>query len=91
MKIIGIHIYDGDRHHAKSPTEVLKGLKPGWFPFGNYPEPRCVDGRWNIGMELYQETMYNLFEDTPKVSVTGIVGKNGSGKSTLIDYLLMIS
>ncbi|MBQ9677047.1 MAG: AAA family ATPase [Prevotella sp.] len=90
MKIIGIHIYDGDGHRAKSPTEVLKGLKAGWFPFGDYPEPQHVDGRWTIGREFYQNTMYNLFEDTPKVYITGIVGKNGSGKSTLIDYLLMI-
>ena len=90
MKIIGIKVLNG-MGHAKSAPEVMKGLKPGWFPLGNYVRPSRKNGRWFPEYSPEKSRLYNvLFEELPKISVCGIVGKNGSGKSTLIDYLMMI-
>ena len=89
MRIIGVRIHSGDGL-LKSPTEVMRGVKAGWFPFGNYPEPVVVNGAWSLSYEINDEGIYNSFSEWPRISVTGIVGKNGSGKSSLLDYLLMI-
>lgn len=90
MKIVGIKILRGVGR-AKSAPEVMKGLKPGWFPLGNYGEPFRKDEQWHIEPSIRETELYSLlFEDLPKVSVSGIVGKNGSGKSTLIDILMII-
>lgn len=76
---------------AKSAPEVMKGLKPGWFPFGNYGLPFRKNDRWFLEYTPEESGLYNLlFDKLPRISVCGIVGKNGSGKSTLIDYLMMI-
>ena len=32
MRIIGIRLYGGS-------DSVIKNLKPGWYPFGDYQEP----------------------------------------------------
>lgn len=83
MHIIGIRIYEG------SP-EVLKNLKPGWYPFGNYIEPTKENGnKWRKEDDLSDE-LYQLYPDLPQISVSCIVGKNGSGKTTLLDVLYRI-
>ena len=90
MRIIGIKVLKG-YGNAKSPSEVMKALHAGWFPFGDYSEPLKGNGRWEIDSPTTKQGLYNLlFDDLPNISVCGIVGKNGSGKSTLIDYLMMI-
>lgn len=83
MHIIGIRIYDGS-------SEVLKNLKPGWYPFGNYVEPTKDNGnKWKIDDDLSDE-LYQLYPGLPQISVSCIVGKNGSGKTTLLDILYRI-
>ena len=90
MRIIGIKILEGNGRRKKSPVEVMKGLKPGWFPFGDFQEPVKRDDKWILvnGHENYG--LYQLCDNMPHIEVCGVVGMNGSGKSTIIDYLLMI-
>lgn len=90
MRIIGIRIYNGDDRGQNSPTEVMRGVKAGWFPFGNYPEPSISDGEWTIENDILDNGLYNVFARHPHISVVGIVGKNGSGKSSLLDYFIRI-
>lgn len=80
----------GDGRRKKSPVEVMKGLKPGWFPFGDYPEPELRGNGWTLLSDIPQTRIYDQQEGMLKITVTAIVGKNGSGKTTLLDYLLMI-
>jgi len=90
MRIIGIKVLKG-YGSAKGPSEVMKALHAGWFPFGDYSEPFSRNDRWKIAYPTTNQGLYNLlFNELPNISVCGIVGKNGSGKSTLIDYLMMI-
>jgi len=90
MRIIGIKVLKG-YGSAKGPSEVMKALHAGWFPFGDYSEPFSRNNRWKIAYPTTNQGLYNLlFNELPNISVCGIVGKNGSGKSTLIDYLMMI-
>ena len=93
MRIIGIKIYAGD-------SLVIKNLKPGWFPFGEYHEPtegnnftwqkeegRKADEWLN---RLYQSVADDPFAGKMTLSVNCIVGANGSGKSTLLELMLRI-
>lgn len=93
MRIIGIRILEGD-------SLVLKNLKPGWFPFGEYQEPQ-VDNNFTWQTEegrkadkwlnrLYQSVAEDPFAGNMKLSVNCIVGANGSGKSTLLEIMLRI-
>lgn len=88
MKIIGIKLEYGD-------SSVIKNLKPGWFPFGDYQEP-TKDNRWQYLKEgqqddaeylsrMYKSIAPEGFPDGMQLSVQCIVGKNGSGKSTLLE------
>ena len=89
MRIIGIRVYDGDGK-IKSPVELMRGVKKGWFPFGDFPEPN--EHNWGDILKIIDEGLdfYNLFTKRPRITVTGIVGKNGSGKSTILEYMMMI-
>ncbi len=90
MRIIGIKVLKG-LGSAKSPSEVMKALHAGWFPFGDYSEPFSSNSRWKTAGLASNYGLYNLlFDELPNITISGIVGKNGSGKSTLIDYLMMI-
>ena len=90
MRIIGIRVHDGRGEQFMSPVELMRGVKDGWFPFGNYPIPN--DENWRAILKKIEsdEGFYNTFSEWPRIYVTGIVGKNGSGKSSILDYLLMI-
>ena len=93
MKIIGIKLEHGD-------SSVIKNLKPGWFPFGDYQEP-MKDNHWQYlkdGQQddsKYLSQMYKSiapegFPENMQLSVQCIVGKNGSGKSTLLELFYRI-
>lgn len=87
MKIIGIKIKKG---RASNPEYVMKCLKPGWFPFGDYQEPVKKENKWVLVNDHECYRLYQINDNMPQIEVCGIVGMNGSGKSTIIDYLLMI-
>lgn len=90
MKVVGIRVLPGNGKRLKSPVEVMKGLKPGWFPFGNYSEPVLTENGWCLQYEPLSTGIYDLKEGRLHITISAIVGKNGSGKSTLLDYLLML-
>ncbi len=82
MRLIGIYIYP-------ETAGITKVLKPGWFPFGNYPAPER-DIRIPYAEFPYEiERIYSGNREI-SISVSAIVGKNGSGKSTLLDILYRI-
>lgn len=82
MKILGIKIYPKSKG-------VCKVLKPGWFPFGNYPEPQ---GDNFIEIPKYPQEIDRMYTTSykPHISICAIVGQNGAGKSTLLDILFKI-
>lgn len=82
MKIIGIRIYP----RSKSVSRVLK---PGWFPFGEYKEPKGDD---LVVMPKYPQEIDKVYTTSyrPHISINAIVGQNGAGKSTLLDILFKI-
>ena len=81
MRIIGIRLFETEWY------SVNKILKPGWYPFGNYPEPE--QGKVYILPERtpIEKRIYDLYENNPHIEVSCLVGMNGSGKSTLLDIL----
>lgn len=84
MHIIGIKIGEGCK------PKIIKNLRPGWYPFGNYDEPTKGNGyKWRNGSCL-SDSLYQLYPDMPQISVSCIVGKNGSGKTSLLDILYRI-
>lgn len=84
MHIIGIKIEEG------CELEVLKNLKPGWYPFGNYDEPVKENSyKWRKGSEQ-SDRLYQLYPNMPQISISCVIGKNGSGKTTLFDILFRI-
>ena len=81
MRIIGIYLRDSRWN------SVNKILKPGWYLFGNYPDP--MD---NVLFDLPKRTiieknLYDLYPNNPHIEVCCLVGMNGSGKSTLLDIM----
>ena len=94
MRVIGILLYDGK-------ASVLKNLRPGWYPFGNYQCPTSKNGwQWMTEEQKkaddYCNRLYKSvekdepFAETMKITVGSIVGKNGSGKSTLLELFFRI-
>ncbi len=83
MRLLGLKI-------EKMDPSIQKVLKPGWYPFGNYPEPKA-DGYLKIDhISREEKLLYRLRNNQPEVSVSCIVGMNGSGKSTLLDIIYRI-
>ena len=68
---------------------IQKVLKPGWYPFGNYPEPQNGIGVLRTSAEIMGDGIYQ-YDGLPEISVNCIVGKNGAGKSTLLDIMYRI-
>lgn len=94
MRLIGIIIYSG-------LPSVLKNLKPGWYPFGNYQLPTAQNNwQWITEEQKEVDEYYNrlyksIAEDDPftegmRISVNSIVGTNGSGKTTLLEIFFRI-
>ncbi len=93
MKIIGIKLEYGN-------SSVIKNLKHGWFPFGNYQEPTkenhwqyLKDGQQDDSKylsQMYKSIAPEGFPENMQLSVQCIVGKNGSGKSTLLELFYRI-
>lgn len=94
MRIVGIKLYGGY-------DCVVKNLKPGWYPFGNYQEPTGENNwQWRTDNQRMNEEYCNrLYKsvagDEPfspgfELTVNSIVGKNGSGKTTLLEIYFRI-
>lgn len=84
MHIIGIRLDGGEE-------AVIKNLKPGWYPFGDYVEPKSENNfEWRKSGSMADD-LYRISDDLPKtISVSCIVGANGSGKSTLLELIFRI-
>lgn len=82
LRLIGLYLHPMD-------ANISKNLKPGWYPFGKYPEPQNgfieVPPVSDIAANIYK-TSYK----SPKITVDCIVGKNGAGKSSLLDIFYRI-
>ena len=84
MHIIGIRL-DGGKE------AVIKNLKPGWYPFGDYVEPKSENNFVWRKSGTMADDLYRISDDLPKtISVSCIVGANGSGKSTLLELIFRI-
>lgn len=94
MRVIGILI-------DKGKDSVLKNLKPGWYPFGNYQCPTSKNGwQWmteeqKMADEYCNKLYKSVAEDEPfpknmTITVNSIVGTNGSGKTTLLEIFFRI-
>ena len=82
MRIIGIRLYGGS-------DSVIKNLKPGWYPFGDYQEPTLENNwQWMTETQRQKEKYCNrlyksvssddLFSPGFEITVNSIVGKNGA-------------
>lgn len=83
MHIIGIDIRKGD-------PKVLKNLRAGWYPFGDYMIPSKDNHFQWRKTGSFLGSLYQRDDEKPYISISCIVGKNGSGKTTLLDILYMI-
>lgn len=84
MHIIGIRIEKG------CDPDIIKNLKPDWYPFGDYEEPQKENGyKWRKGDSL-SDRLYQIDPGMPQISVSCVIGMNGSGKTTLFDVLYRI-
>lgn len=82
MQILGVKIYP-------ESEKVSKVLKPGWFPFGNYPLPVgdrvvCLPKIHEVIREIYSS------KGNPKIYINAVVGQNGAGKSTLLELIFAL-
>lgn len=83
MRIIGIDI-------VKGSTAVIHNLGPGWYPFGKYEKPNIDMPYTPQPWEKPVESLYQIYDRMPEVTVCAIVGNNGSGKSTIIDIMFRL-
>ena len=105
MTIIGIKLLFGEpsvirnlKH--KEIDEHGKTIESGWFPFGNYQEPKEENAfKWQTEKQaqetshiskLYKSVASTGLNGNMQLSVQCIVGANGSGKSTLLELLYAI-
>ena len=82
MQLLGINIF-------REQPLVCKLLKPGWYPFGDYPAPQKGTGVVVPKGRSQRNSIYQ-YEGLPTITVNCIVGKNGAGKSTLLDMMYRI-
>lgn len=82
MQILGIYIYPDSKG-------ISKVLKPGWFPFGNYPAP--IDDKL-LSLPKIHGMIQNVYSSKrgPKIYIKAIVGQNGAGKSTLLEIIFAL-
>lgn len=83
MRIIGLDILKGS-------TAVIHNLESGWYPFGKYEKPRMECPYELQPWEKPVESLYQIYDRMPEVTVCAIVGNNGSGKSTIIDIMFRL-
>lgn len=84
MHIIGIRIEKG------CDPDIIKNLKPDWYPFGDYEEPQKENGyKWRKGDSL-SDRLYQIDPGMPQISISCVIGMNGSGKTTLFDVFFRI-
>lgn len=83
MRLIGLKIERMD------PT-IQKILSPGWYPFGDYEEPKASGFLYLKPVSITENNLYRIRNNQPAVSVSCVVGMNGSGKSTIIDIIFRI-
>lgn len=83
MRLIGLKIERMD------PT-IQKVLNSGWYPFGNYDEPKANGFLYVPPVSHTERNLYRVRKKQPMVSVSCVVGMNGSGKSTIIEIIYRI-
>lgn len=83
MRLIGLKI-------DRMDPSIQKVLKQGWYPFGDYSEPKA-DGYLCVeSISRVEKSLYRLRHEQPEVSVSCVVGMNGSGKSTILEIIFRI-
>lgn len=83
MRLIGLKI-------ERMDPAIQKVLNPGWYPFGNYEEPKTSGFLYVPSVSHTERNLYWVRNNQPKVSVSCVVGMNGSGKSTIIEIIYRI-
>ncbi len=81
FRIIGVRLFDTLWH------TVNKNLNAGWYPFGNYLEPKEEEPYSLPKRSEIVEELYDLYDKIPHIEISCLVGMNGAGKSTLLDIL----
>ena len=69
MRLIGLKIERMD------PT-IQKVLNPGWYPFGNYEEPKANGFLYVSPVSHTERNLYRVRNTQPMVSVSCVVGMN---------------
>ena len=81
FRIIGVRLFETQWH------TINKNMKAGWYPLGNYPEPKEEEPYELPKRSEIVEDLYDLYDKNPHIEISCLVGMNGAGKSTLLDIL----